>query len=452
MASPPYSSATSPPPASSLALPRQRPTLALPTNVKARKPSIASATSSAHPLRQTSFPPPDSLEAQHRFAEDRTLAHDDNDIRSAISGPVAADDGVSRKRKRPGEKRARGRPSTKPAGGRGARGSVNGDDTRSQRRSAPGAPSVLTADDADAEPEDDSDPDLAGPSGPGRVPLYEGGQMTKEEAAEEHHRKHAFYETVSDDHKARYDSWSRAKLRTADVRRLVNQTLSQSVPANVVLVVSAYAKMFAGMLIEEAREVQGEWMAVEEKRADGGENRALKRLKRTQQVEPDAEVGGKNGEGAKVEAKVEAYDAVKPEPTSPAPGVTLAEEVPPLYPGGAGGLSGELEECDRGPLLPDHLREALRRYKKRRAGGSDESLKAARTGLLWQQADELEGEVAEYGPERNGEMGGGIREALTELIQHARFFSFDDDGKIEEASNAEEKKEESAGTLGYGGE
>ncbi|TKA66144.1 hypothetical protein B0A55_09797, partial [Friedmanniomyces simplex] len=110
MASPPYSSATSPQPASSLALPRQRPTLALPTNVKARKPSIASATSSAHPLRQTSFPPPDSLEAQHRFAEDRTLVQyspsadgslddfsDDNDIRSAISGPVAADDGTSRK-------------------------------------------------------------------------------------------------------------------------------------------------------------------------------------------------------------------------------------------------------------------------------------------------------------------------------------------------------------------
>ncbi|KAK1065164.1 hypothetical protein LTR12_013273 [Friedmanniomyces endolithicus] len=378
MASPPYGRATSPPPASPLALPRQRPTLALPGNVKSRNPSIASATASAHPLRQTSFPPPDSLEAQHRLAEDRTLAQyspsaegsldgfsDDNDIRSAISGPVAAEDGSFRKRKRPFEKRPVGRPAKKPAGGRGTQGSVNGDDTRSQRRSAPGAPSVLTADDADAEPEDDSDADLAGPSGPGRVPLYEGGQMTKEEAEEEHHRKHAFYEIVSDDHKARYDTWSRAKLRTGDVRRLVNQTLSQSVPATVVLVVSAYAKMFAGTLIEEAREVQAEWMAVEEQRADGGENRALKRLRRSQWVEPDdgVDVQGEH------KANVQATSAVKMEPTSPATGVTLSEDVPPLFPGGAGGLSADLEECDRGPLLPDHLREALRRYKKRRVGG-----------------------------------------------------------------------------------
>ncbi|KXL49662.1 hypothetical protein M433DRAFT_36414, partial [Acidomyces richmondensis BFW] len=82
----------------------------------------------------------------------------------------------------------------------------------------------------------------------------------------------------------RYEAYNRAKLKTSDVRRLVNQVLGQSVPANVVLAVSAYTKLFAGELIEAAREVQAEWEA----------------------------------------------------------------------------------ECDRGPLLPDHLREALRRYKKRR--------------------------------------------------------------------------------------
>ena len=30
----------------------------------------------------------------------------------------------------------------------------------------------------------------------------------------------------------------------------------------------------------------------------------------------------------------------------------------------------DVDERDRGPLLPDHLREALRRYKKERGGGS----------------------------------------------------------------------------------
>lgn len=33
------------------------------------------------------------------------------------------------------------------------------------------------------------------------------------------------------------------------------------------------------------------------------------------------------------------------------------------------GLKREIAECDRGPLLPDHLREALRRYKASRFGG-----------------------------------------------------------------------------------
>ena len=31
--------------------------------------------------------------------------------------------------------------------------------------------------------------------------------------------------------------------------------------------------------------------------------------------------------------------------------------------------TGEVVERDRGPLLPDHLREALRRYKKDKEGG-----------------------------------------------------------------------------------
>lgn len=37
---------------------------------------------------------------------------------------------------------------------------------------------------------------------------------------------------------------------------------------------------------------------------------------------------------------------------------------------GAWGLGKFVEDCDRGPLQPDDLREALRRYKRGRAGGS----------------------------------------------------------------------------------
>ncbi|KAK5116176.1 hypothetical protein LTR62_008502 [Meristemomyces frigidus] len=388
MATPP--GATSPPSASPLMLPRQRPTLALPGNTQSRKPSTTSAASSAHPLRQTSFPPADSLDAQHVLAEDGDLAQyspsadgslndfsDDNDIRSAISGPSGgADGGVGKKRRRAGEKKPIGRPPKRAKGQTGS-SVVNGEDGRSQRRGTAGAPSVNAADnEADAEPSDDDDDAQTGAGG-GRIPLYEGGQLTQDQLTLEMTRKNAFYETVSDAHKQRYDSWTKSKLKTADVRKLVNSTLGQSVPANVVSAVCAYAKLFAGMLVEEAREVQGEWTAVEESHADGSGNRALKRLRKSR-----AQAVGEHEENVvKSEGHVEGD--IKNEPTSPSssiiaptvngtatkPAAKDDDDPPPLAPGGAGGLGLEIEEYYRGPLLPDHLREALRRYKKRSAGG-----------------------------------------------------------------------------------
>ena len=401
MASPPYSGggARSPPTGLSLALPRQRPpNLALPTGVQSRKPSLASTTapSSGHPLRQASFPPAEDLAKQHELAENEALAQyspsaegslddfsDDNDIRSAISGPTG-DGGSSRKRKRGDGKKGRGKVG-RPAGRGGS--VVNGDDARSSKRGGTaGAPSVVTAgDDGDAEPEDndeeeDGDEAAGGPGG-GRAPLYDGGQLSKAEQVEENARRHAFYETAPRSHSARYDSFQRAKLRTQDVRRLVNQTLGQSVPQNVTTVVGSYVKMFTGMLIESARDVQTEWEAVEETRADGAPNRALKRLKKSlasaeEKMETSQQADGEAAVNANGQVAV---NGIKAEPTSPETQTTLhdtaptettdADEIEPLAPGGAGGLIKDVPECDRGPLLPDHLREALRRYKQKRAGG-----------------------------------------------------------------------------------
>ena len=105
------------------ALPRQRPTLALPNGIQSRKPSLnsASANSSAHPLRQTSYPPSDDLAARAQYSPsaDGSLDDfgDDDDIRSAISGPAAGDSGFTHKRKRPGERGKVGRPSKRNRGG-----------------------------------------------------------------------------------------------------------------------------------------------------------------------------------------------------------------------------------------------------------------------------------------------------------------------------------------------
>ena len=419
MASPPGSGATSPSGPPNLALPRQRPSLAPPQNIKSRKPSIASTTSSAHPLRQTSFPPAESLEAQHAAAEDRELLQqfspsqasqgsledefNDSEIISAISGPAGGggEDGLTRKRKR-GEKKPRGRPP-KNSGSRrtGSVSLVNGDDggsggtpTTSRRGGTAGAPSVVTADNADDEDDnEDEDQDLVTVGG-GGLPRA-GGQISKNEHEEDSKNKSMFrnYMDVVDslphndptrkgmttrDMGERYDVWNRAKLRTADVRRLVNQTLSQSVPQNVVTVVSSYTKMFAGLLVEEAREVQAEWMAVEEKRADGEGNPVRKKIKRAH--EGDGEKGGdleeveirpKSSHGeSKTNGVVKQEQSSRPTLPDTQTEALQEQSADELYPGGAGGLSTSIDECDRGPLLPDHLREALRRYKKARRGGT----------------------------------------------------------------------------------
>lgn len=374
MASPPsYGRGASPPGPPSLALPRQRPTLALPGQV-GRKPSQASASSSAHPLRQTSFPPAD-LEAQHAAAEDRKYAvyspsaasntgddfSDDNDIVSAISGP-GADDVFSKKRKR-GEKRPRGRPA-KQSLRNGSMSAVNGEEPR--RRGTTGAPSITGAAGDDADAEDDEEEEEVAVGG-GRVPIWEGGQMSKEEKDEESRIKGGFTQTVSAAHRDRTDLQQKVALKTGDVRKLVNQTLSQSVPPNVILAVKMYSKLFAARLIEEAREVQAEWLAVEDQRPDGEDNRAFKRLKKTfgegkdDVKNEDLTVNGESSSSRTMTA---------PSTQITTNGAHKMEDHEALLLPGAGGLERDIEECDRGPLAPDHLREALRRYKKRRGGGS----------------------------------------------------------------------------------
>lgn len=111
-------------------------------------------------------------------------------------------------------------------------------------------------------------------------------------------------------------------------------------PANVVLAVRSVSKLFAGILIEQAREVQAEWIAATDE---------------------------------------EQADVLEPPPVGPA-----ANE------------DGTPKEPRRGPLRPDHLREAWARYKSSAEGG------AVGLHALWhsQQQD---------GVERFGTRTGGRR-------------------------------------------
>ncbi|CAK4030937.1 hypothetical protein DOTSEDRAFT_35311 [Lecanosticta acicola] len=438
MASPP---AGSPPSSTPLALPRQRPgapgglSLALP---KSRKPSLAPSTGSAHPLRQTSFPPPDSLEAQHQAAEDHALREfspgdgedlddiSDTEITSAVSGPTGDAAFVGQKRKRGGEKKGRGRHTKSQSVRMGSASVVNGDDGRSttagKRGGTAGAASLVNG-----EAEDDEDDEDEGDVGVNAAD----GAFNAQTLEQDNQRRYLFREAVNQDHQDRYDAYNRVKLKNSDVKRLVNQTLSQSVPPNVIAVVQAYTKMFAGMLIEGAREVQTEWMAAYPKRPDDGDCRAYKRLKLMQEEaeeeeeeeedkveeieegEKDKQAPKENGEkipngqpSSPEDVKPVNLDAIaESDPSRPSsssktqdtsqtqpdsqtngqPNGTsqsqtngekktevdedVLEDLDYAQPG-AWGLSKYVDECDRGPLLPDHLRESLRRYKKSRGGGT----------------------------------------------------------------------------------
>lgn len=107
----------------------------------------------------------------------------------------------------------------------------------------------------------------------------------------------------------RYEKWRSSKLPESAVKRIINATVSQSVPANVVLSVRVATKLFLGKLIEMARQVQGEW--------------------------------------------IEATGEVQAEIPDPEP---LAGCYP--HEGGR-----------RGPLRPDHIAEAFQRYRWDSVGG-----------------------------------------------------------------------------------
>lgn len=90
----------------------------------------------------------------------------------------------------------------------------------------------------------------------------------------------------------------------------MNQTISQSAPASVILAIKTVAKIFAGEVVGGAVKVQMEWI--------------------------------KNGADRQNSFKLEEPPVDKDEPR---------------------------KEVRRAPLTPDHLREALRRYRARREGG-----------------------------------------------------------------------------------
>jgi transcription initiation factor TFIID subunit 11 len=310
MASPPNPGsplALSPPGPSPAQLPNKKRSSTLDVNPpnKRRKASNNSATP-AHPLRQTSFPP----EAGSPFPRSPSVDATSHVSGSAVSGLTA--DGKTKKK--------RGR---KPKGSKGR----DGDDT--ERTSSLAGSKAQTqvsgqGGSGDKDGEEDSDEEMAVENAEAR---------TQEQEQEEHRMRAMLYQALDNKQRNQYEVWRGSSVKDSNVKRVsfpspknillqstclrdlffkvVNATVSQSVPAMVSTAVRAVTKVFAGELIEMARQVQDEYVLAGEIQAE--------------LPTPPASSTGE----AEAEANADAFR----------------------------------DDHRRGPLRPEHLREAWRRYK-----------------------------------------------------------------------------------------
>ncbi|KAI9655493.1 MAG: hypothetical protein M1829_000636 [Trizodia sp. TS-e1964] len=231
--------------------PKKRPALSI-TSSSSKRRKASFSTTSAHPLRQTSFPPEEIPGSEARSPS----------VESSIAGT--------------GSKRGR---KSLAASSRG------GNKTPITASIIDGRAAGVTEDiDGEEDAEDGEDNAMLEGSG-------------KADSEQDRKKLEILMNAFNPEQSDRYEKYRRVKLRKEGVRKIANQTLSQSIPQSVVTAIGGFTKVFIGELVTKAREVQTQWLIAESS-------------------------------------------------------------------------DGKLDEALRGPLLPDHLREALRRTKKAGEGGS----------------------------------------------------------------------------------
>ncbi|KAL2810175.1 hTAFII28-like protein conserved region-domain-containing protein [Aspergillus granulosus] len=305
----------------------------------------------AHPLRQTSFPADPDLRGF-------SATSDAGSVTGSFTGSVggASVDGVF--------KRKRGRKSKAEKERERERERERSEDVGSVRTGAGYAGAGTTgggggggggnnAEDGDEEDDFDDEGELLG--------REEGGTATDTEA--EKKNLALLVDAFTPLQSERYDLFKRAKLRKETLRRIVNHALSQSVPASVVTTINGFTKVFAGEMIEKARTVQKEW-------AEAHDQAALGRLAR-EEAETGAKVAAGDNNNNHVVKTEPGLDANTSRSTS-ASTTSNSNSNPAVSrnPESVAKRTAELPpNPHRGQLLPAHLREALRRYKRDGEGG-----------------------------------------------------------------------------------
>ncbi|KAK4139523.1 hTAFII28-like protein conserved region-domain-containing protein [Dichotomopilus funicola] len=332
--------------------------------LKRRKASTISTASgapgSAHPLRQTSFPPDDSS-TLIGSARSPSVDVDNMSLVSGSQVSAAAPLKKKRGRKSKADKAREQTPSI--AGGRAATAASGASEAGGGRGGGGKSTTGGAGGGDEGEGEDEGPTEVAATA----------DVRTKEQKEEEHRMRGMLISALSEDQFYRFENWRAANLSKASVRRvnalfflfsfLVNATISQSVAENVVIGMRAVAKVFIGDVIESARRVQGEWIEkLDEKQTD------LPSPLPTIAPTPDV-----SGEADTQPAEATTTDAAETKDTRD----TRNSEV----------------NDRRGPLRPEHLREAVRRYRKGFEGGG--------VGMQWVYHQQQQGGVERF-PTRTG--------------------------------------------------
>lgn len=315
----------SPPHLPQLNVPRKRSSISSISSVaKKRKPSAL----------RNSFAPENDGAAGSPLTYERSPSVD-----SVATGSLANGVGGGKKRKRKDN-------DTMSATGASARGGSSSN-KRNDGSTAGGAGNNA---DGDNNPDDEDDDDLDEDVDT----MLEGGRATEASKKQDKEHERILMQAMTPSQSDRYAIYRRIRLRPQIVRRLVNQTLSQSVPGPVVIAVTSYSKAFIGELIDRALTVRDEWAAVRTHVPNPNLPPQLlaRGLTDTFAHKPDA----------------------KPMPNHVAEAGLFKNQVDPkegfwVEVDEKADLKERLREEDKGPLTPDHLREALRRYKRDREGG-----------------------------------------------------------------------------------
>ncbi|EEA24273.1 hypothetical protein TMatcc_007352 [Talaromyces marneffei ATCC 18224] len=410
---------SSPPPSTPNPLiPRKRPSISSTASGQAKRPRM-------HPLRQTSFP------TGIGFEFDNTRSRAPSDAGSVTGSFTGSLGGASSVFDGP-KKRGRKKKADKEREDASTRGGADGRSTRVGSADIDGASvrgGAGTAGGNEEAGEEEEEQDMEGDMLGGTEGFLDLATEKKNLAV----LTGSFTPLQAD----RYEKWNRTRLRKETLRRIVNHALSQSVPQSVVTVVNGFTKVFIGEIIEKARTVQDEWAKAYDLAALVAWEREQAELEAVAAAKARAEAEAKTKAEAEAKVREEARTNGDSETQSSAPaevkegdktvnGLKHESQSPP----GPNNITASLSATGypansltphastpntgqpmhrikaettpgirtfippvnphRGQLLPDHIREALRRYKRDGEGGGtgmsglSQPMMGVRGAFTWQ--------------------------------------------------------------------